>query len=165
MNDTVDSKNLMPGMVVMHRSGSRATLLRRKDDDRGWWCVEGGGIADWVLDGGEWTLKQSIDAAHLAHQRDWSLRTFGPGPRTKGVLDHIRKELVEIEAAPSDLGEWADVVILAFDGAWRAGWEPQLIIDAVKAKQAKNEARVWPDWRTMSEDVAIEHDRAVEAAE
>jgi hypothetical protein len=28
------------------------------------------------------------------------------------------------------------------------------------AKQAKNESRTWPDWRTMSEDGAIEHDRA-----
>ena len=100
-----------------------------------------------------------IDAAHLAHQREWSERTFGPGTRTLGVLDHIRKELAEIEADPTDLAEWVDVIILAFDGAWRAGWEPQQIIDAIKAKQAKNEARTWPDWRTMSEDAAIEHDR------
>jgi hypothetical protein len=101
-----------------------------------------------------------IDAAHLAHQREWSSETFGPGARTLGVTDHIRKELVEIEADPADLGEWVDVIILAFDGAWRAGWEPQQIIDAVKAKQARNEARIWPDWRTMSEDHAIEHDRS-----
>ena len=31
--------------------------------------------------------------------------------------------------------------------------------NAVKAKQARNEARTWPDWRTRSEDAAIEHDR------
>lgn len=102
----------------------------------------------------------SIDAKHIAHQREWSFRTFGPGRRTKGVLDHIRKELDEIEADPLDVGEWVDVIILAFDGAWRAGWEPQEIIDAIKAKQAKNEVRKWPDWRTMSADVAIEHDRS-----
>lgn len=100
-----------------------------------------------------------IDSAHIAHQRKWSTQTFGPGPRTQGVLDHIRKELVEIEADPTDLGEWVDVLILAFDGAWRAGWEPQAIIDAIKAKQLKNEGRDWPDWRTMSEDEAIEHVR------
>lgn len=103
-----------------------------------------------------------IDAAHLAHQRAWSLRTFGPGPRTLGVLDHIGKELDEIRADPTDLGEWVDVIILAFDGAWRHGWKPQQIIDAIKAKQAKNEARTWPDWRTMSADQAIEHDRSAE---
>ncbi len=103
-----------------------------------------------------------LDAAHLAHQRAWSERTFGPGARTLGVLDHISKELDEIRADPTDLGEWVDVIILAFDGAWRHGWEPQQIIDTIKAKQAKNEARTWPDWRTMSADQAIEHDRSGE---
>lgn len=103
-----------------------------------------------------------IDAAHLERQRAWSEATFGPGPRTLGVLDHIRKELAEIEAAPEDLSEWVDVLILAFDGAWRAGWEPQQIIDAIVAKQVANEARTWPDWRTASPDQAIEHDRSGE---
>lgn len=103
----------------------------------------------------------AIDAAHLERQRDFSVRTFGPGPRTTGVLDHIRKELAEIEADPLDLGEWVDVVILALDGAWRSGHEPQEILDAIVAKQARNEARVWPDWRTVPRDQAIEHDRNV----
>lgn len=102
----------------------------------------------------------TIDAEHLARQRAWSERTFGPGPRTKGLTDHIRKELAEIEADPSDVNEWVDVVILALDGAWRCGAEPQQIIDAIKAKQARNEARTWPDWRTASPDHAIEHVRS-----
>ncbi len=102
-----------------------------------------------------------IDAVHLAHQREWSERTFGPGPRTFGVIEHIRKELAEIEADPSDLGEWVDVLILAFDGAWRAGWEPQQVIDAIKGNQARNEARTWPDWRRYGEGEAIEHERSV----
>lgn len=102
----------------------------------------------------------TIDRKHLEGQRAWSLETFGPGRRTLGVLDHIRKELSEIERDPEDLMEWVDVIILAFDGAWRAGWEPQDIIDAIKIKQATNQARKWPDWRTMSEDQAIEHDRS-----
>lgn len=102
--------------------------------------------------------------AHLKRQREWSGRTFGPGPRTAGVVDHIRKELAEITAAPSDISEWIDVVILALDGAWRAGASPQDIIAALVAKQAKNEARVWPDWRTMSPDKAIEHDRSKDGA-
>lgn len=108
-------------------------------------------------------MNKVIDAAHLAHQREWSEATFGPGTRLHGVLDHIRKELTEIEADPADLGEWVDVIILAFDGAWRAGWEPQEIIDAILAKQFKNEGRTWPDWRTMSADEAIEHDRSKDA--
>lgn len=105
-----------------------------------------------------------IDVAHLTHQREWSRETFGPGPRTAGVLDHIGKELSEIAAEPTDLGEWVDVIILAFDGAWRAGHEPEQIIAAIKGKQARNEARTWPDWRTADRDKAIEHDRTGEQA-
>ncbi len=104
----------------------------------------------------------SIDVAHLDRQREWSKKTFGPGPRTEGVLDHIAKELEEIRAAPEDLGEWVDVIILAFDGAWRAGHASQDIINAIVVKQARNERRVWPDWREFSENQAIEHDRSVE---
>lgn len=102
-----------------------------------------------------------IDAAHLRRQRAWSSRTFGPGVRL-GVLDHIRKELDEIAADPSDLSEWVDVVILALDGALRAGHEPQSVIDAIHAKQSVNESRTWPDWRTLPANKAIEHDRSEE---
>lgn len=102
--------------------------------------------------------------AHLQRQREFSEHTFGPGARTAGICDHIRKELKEIEANPSDLTEWIDVVILALDGAWRAGGSPQQIIDALVAKQAKNESRIWPDWRTVPSDKAIEHVRANDAA-
>lgn len=101
-------------------------------------------------------------AAHLQRQREWSERTFGPGPRTAGVTDHIRKELAEIEAAPTDSSEWIDVVILALDGAWRSGASPSEIIAAIVAKQTKNEGRNWPDWRTADPNKAIEHDRAGE---
>lgn len=94
---------------------------------------------------------------HLQRQREWSEKTFGPGERSKGVVDHIRKELCEIEAAPLDLTEWIDVVILALDGAWRAGYSPDEIISALVAKQTKNEGRQWPDWRTAEPGKAIEH--------
>jgi Protein of unknown function (DUF550) len=75
------------------------------------------------------------------------------------VLDHIRKELREIEAEPTSLEEWIDVAILAFDGAWRAGHSPEAIAAAWLGKQAKNEAREWPDCRTAPPDKAIEHVR------
>ena len=100
-----------------------------------------------------------IDEDHIIRQRDWSKRVFGPGPRTGGILQHIRLELDEIAADPTDLAEWVDVLILALDGAWRAGHEPHEIIAAVHAKQARNENRTWPDWREASEDAAIEHIR------
>jgi hypothetical protein len=95
--------------------------------------------------------------AHIHNQARWSEKTFGPGERTAGVLDHIRKELNEVEAYPTDLTEWIDVVILALDGAWRSGHSPEDIVAGLIAKQAKNEARTWPDWRTADPGKAIEH--------
>ena len=96
--------------------------------------------------------------AHLKRQREWSEKTFGPDPRVNGITDHIRKELDEILADPTDLYEWIDVAILALDGAWRAGYSPKEIIAALVAKQQKNLLREWPDWR-LSPDSAIEHVR------
>lgn len=100
-----------------------------------------------------------IDAAHLRRQREWSKETFGPGFRPQGITDHIRKELDEIDADPTDLREWVDVIILAFDGAWRAGWQPQEVLDAILTKQLTNRERVWPDWRLVPEGEVIEHVR------
>lgn len=97
--------------------------------------------------------------AHLFRQRMWSTQTFGPGKRTQGVIDHIRKELAEIEANPGDLEEWIDVMILACDGAWRSGAIPYEIVDCLVKKMAKNMARQWPDWRALPADKAIEHVR------
>lgn len=110
------------------------------------------------------TLERSF-AAYVRAQKEWSERTFGPGTREKGVIDHIRKELKEVAnaATPAEkLAEWIDIIILGIDGAWRTGATSEEVAEALSAKQAKNFARVWPDWRTMSEDQAIEHDRSAE---
>lgn len=96
---------------------------------------------------------------HLYRQKAFSERTFGPGNRTQGVIDHIRKELAEIEADPLDIEEWVDVILLALDGAWRAGYAPEEIAAAIQHKQAVNEERSWPDWRQAEEGKAIEHHR------
>jgi hypothetical protein len=100
--------------------------------------------------------------ARIARQREFSEKTFGPGSRAKGVVAHIRKELAEIEADPTDVTEWVDVATLAFDGAWRAGYSPEEIAAAWDAKYARNVARIWPDWRTRSPDEPIEHDRSAD---
>ena len=100
---------------------------------------------------------------YYARQIDWSRTTFGPALRTKGLLDHITKELREIASSPHDLSEWIDVVILAMDGFWRHGGKPEDLMPALLAKQKKNMARKWPDWRGKSEDGAIEHDRSGES--
>lgn len=100
---------------------------------------------------------------HLQRQCEFSFRTFGPpNNNSAGVIDHIRKELIEIEDDPLDLYEWIDVVILALDGALRAGYSPAEIVYALEAKQTKNEGRRWPDYRTAEPGKAIEHIRGEE---
>jgi hypothetical protein len=113
------------------------------------------------------TLPLQFDlVTHLHRQMAFSLRTFGPGDRTAGVCDHIRKELNEVQADAAagvpTLAEWVDVIILAFDGAWRSGATPEQITQAIVAKQAKNEGRKCPDWRTQDPTKAIEHDRTAD---
>ena len=123
--------------------------------------------ADLVLQEASRRLHASLTAfdlhEQLHRQRNFSERTFGPGERLAGVIDHIRKELAEVEKAAADgeptLPEWVDVIILALDGAWRSGATPQEISAAIAAKQARNEARKWPDWRSADPGKAIEHDR------
>lgn len=102
---------------------------------------------------------------HLYRQRAFSRAAFGPGARTKGVIDHIRKELIEIERKPYDLEEWIDVVLLALDGAWRCAEAmgmhrdhvPASVVETLALKQLNNEFRNWPDWRAADPDKAIEH--------
>jgi len=98
---------------------------------------------------------------HLRRQRSFSVRTFGPGPRTHGIIAHVKKELQEIAAEPFSL-EWIDVVILGFDGALRAGFSAEEIVSAFQAKLVENENRRWPDWQMFGQDEVIEHVRPAE---
>lgn len=107
---------------------------------------------------------------HLKRQISWSRANFGPHERREGVIDHIKKELVEVETAITvmhRINEWTDVAILGVDGLWRsiAAVYPELTTDQIAervvaeilAKQNQNEKRDWPDWRTSEPDKAIEH--------
>lgn len=107
---------------------------------------------------------------HLIRQMVFSRATFGPGARTEGVIDHIKKELVEVAQSNGSPSEWVDVAILALDGLTRCIWAgsdykitaDQCADEAVGyliRKQARNERRDWPDWRTADPDKAIEHVR------
>lgn len=107
----------------------------------------------------------------IAVQAKWSAETFGPGCRLNGLIDHIRKELDEIEKDPTDVMEFIDVAVLAFDGAWRllqyGACHPEIqvprrVAEAYWAKIKKNMDRRWPDWRTAEPDKAIEHIRGGE---
>lgn len=133
--------------------------IRDALETRGYFHMANGRDIGLLLDDAR-RLETAFDfAAYLQRQRDWSGSTFGPGPRSQMVVDHIRKELVEIEAAPSDLAEWIDVVMLALDGAWRSGATPSEIATALTTKLAVNEERIWPNWRTADPNKAIEHVR------
>jgi hypothetical protein len=108
--------------------------------------------------------------AHLVRQMVFSRATFGPGARTKGVLDHIRKEVVEVEESAGSAEEWVDIVILALDGLTRQLWSTEspttradivasIAVGMIVGKQGRNELRNWPDWRKAPADTAIEHIR------
>ena len=96
---------------------------------------------------------------YLKSQREWSLKTFGPGELNQGISDHIKRELREIKNDPGDWKEWIDLLILAFDGALRKGVSPDQIIEALFEKQIINCERKWPDWKTVNRGKAIEHIR------
>lgn len=91
----------------------------------------------------------------LTQHIPWSKSTFGIGKRTKGITNHIRKELNEIELNPDDLNEWIDVIILATDGAWRIGYTPAEIELAFELKLAEIKKRTYPF--PISEDEPSEH--------
>lgn len=118
-----------------------------------------GSINEWRLDfaGVRKRINEAGLIDYLKRQWLWSKQTFGPGKRTRGIIQHIGKELLEIEAKPEDLSEWVDVMILAMDGYWRHGGTPGQLMHDLQAKQNKNFARIWPT--PKSEDDAIEHER------
>ncbi len=93
----------------------------------------------------------------LSELHEFSQKTFGPRQRVAGVIDHIHKELVEIERKPSDITEWADLLLLSFNGALGAGHSPDDILQALESKLQVNQKRCWPDWRNYSSNEAIEH--------
>lgn len=56
MADVFHWKQAKPGMVAVHRGGGVAILKHRKEDDSGWWLLEGGGLSDRVATEGDWLL-------------------------------------------------------------------------------------------------------------
>ncbi len=98
-----------------------------------------------------------FDLANLSFDiAEWSQKTFGSdkerGP--VGSLKHLAKEVQECLADPTDLMEWADILILFLDGSRRAGFTPMQVIEAAHEKMRTNRARVWPK---PSSDEPVEH--------
>jgi hypothetical protein len=48
------SKDLVAGTNIVFIDGTTYKLKGRKKYDDGWWLEDGGGIADFVLDGDHW---------------------------------------------------------------------------------------------------------------
>lgn len=99
--------------------------------------------------------------SYIREQKNWSKKSFGDntfktGRSHKGLLEHIQKELKEIDNNPTDLYEWVDLIILGLDGAWRAGFTEEDITLALHRKQCINKLRIWPD-NDGSGEKAIEH--------
>ena len=88
---------------------------------------------------------------------EWSKQAYGPGMRTEGICKHIEKELAEVRKDPTDPEEWVDIILLALNGIQRLDIGGEKILDWFFMKVDKNVARKWPDWRTMDENVPIEH--------
>jgi hypothetical protein len=102
---------------------------------------------------------------YVTAQMAWSRRVFGPPKFTdpERLCRHIEKELGEIRKHPTDCEEWIDVVILAFEGAWRAGHSPLTIARTLQDKQEKNLARKWVI--PTDPTTPIEHDRRYDERE
>lgn len=106
----------------------------------------------------------------LRRQIAFSIKTWGPPDKFgipfngRATVGHIRKELEEVLRKPHDLEEWIDIVLLALDGAMRAGHTPNQVVAGLEGKFEKNTKRKWPDWRKCPPDKGIEHDRTFDAA-
>jgi len=100
--------------------------------------------------------KGFVDFWHA--QAEWSRKAFGPdnvrGPA--GPLKHLKKEVDETLANPTDLEEYVDCLFLVCDATRRAGFSPEQLLQVAFAKLEKNKARVWPPTST---DEPVEHVR------
>ena len=72
--------------------------------------------------------------AHLTRQAAFSRATFGPGARTKGVIDHVKKELAEVVID----------VVTPFQTTVRGYLDDPANRDLARAEEARF-AALWPD--------------------
>lgn len=68
-------------------------------------------------------LRKESFLDYLIRHKEWGFHTFGSpddGRNSLGPLDHLKKEIVEIESGDDDIMEWIDLAILSFDGLLRS---------------------------------------------
>ena len=90
---------------------------------------------------------------------EFSDSAFGEGPRTTGIIEHLKREIVELEQNPLDQLEWVDIMFLSIDGIRRLGYTPEQIVDFMEEKFAINKSRTWSD--VKDENIPITHKKSL----
>jgi hypothetical protein len=109
--------------------------------------AEGGGVRNTSVD----TFQNEV--------ADWANATFPKEHMSCGpVIDHLRDELDEVEADPTNIEEWADVLLLILHGTRNQGILFSALLDQARSKHAINVARKWgkPDSRGV-----VRHEESV----
>lgn len=86
---------------------------------------------------------------------EWALNTFGDGQRNTGLMNHLLKEIAELDervASGGDLSEEAaDCLMLLFDLAHRNDFD---LLEETLLKLDINKAR---EWGEIDENGVVEH--------
>lgn len=92
-----------------------------------------------------WDFAQMFFELYQRHA-EWSRANFGRDDQSGPCrpLNHMAKEVQEALAAPDDIKEYADLLILWMDATRRAGYTPLDVLRAAVAKMGENERRPWP---------------------
>jgi hypothetical protein len=98
-------------------------------------------------------------AGFLVDIMSWQTDTFGPNQTLAGIRDHMRKEVKEIEDAPTDRTEPIDLIMLGISYLRRLGMDAPSIVALWQQRMVSLKVRDWPDWRKADPDKAIEHVR------
>jgi hypothetical protein len=85
-----------------------------------------------------WLDFQDIAREHL----EWTQSTF-PDLETQSALEHLKDEIKEIEAEPTDAIEYADALGLLLEAACRSGVSVENILEAFRDKIQVNKVRKW----------------------
>lgn len=86
---------------------------------------------------------RAVDLQGLQNRIAEFQRTRFAGQTLQGKLAHLQREVRELQAAPGDSMEWADVLILLLGAAEMQGMSVADLVDAARIKMAINERRSW----------------------
>jgi hypothetical protein len=87
--------------------------------------------------------------------KTWTEKQF-PQRTTHSIAAHLRKETLELEAAPNDIMEYADCMMLLLDAASFNGIHASDILNACYEKLAINKKRTWGE---VNDEGFVEHVR------